>query len=526
MTIDAAVEAARRKDITACLSALLDEWRETRDAALAAFIERVGTLVPAEPIASKGITKNVDERIARATDADVTTIITVVLREIRNIPRLYTAIVKLAAKSEPDPRIASALAELVRTAPFKQTDGALYGDVIEALDAIDDPRYRALILDCWRRVEPRMRHLRKDRKDGEILQRVAASVAARPAPEPYYFTAAIAEINTLLGAKTNAQKKQASDTSALLQAIYDDPLDTSLRLVYADALLEAGDPRGELITLQCNRGDGPVTKRERELLRLHARTWLGAIEPAVLKSGLEYRRGFVGRARECANKQKHEKALASQEWATVEDLDLTFVWGDRGKRFLSDRRWKALRSVWNIRSADLAELARVRDDYPWTMLAVKYADWQSISQITAFPQLAELALNDSIAPAVALRQLVGSPLTRTLRRLRAWIPSERIVIPELVAAWRASGIPELELHDNWTFTGDEDGELMRIAGDHAIVMFQTASPSLRAMTKLVEGLPPGTLRTIEIQPARITEAAWAPFAAALRAHGADVPVKP
>ena len=36
-------------------------------------------------------------------------------------------------------------------------------------------------------------------------------------------------------------------SSALLQQILADPTDETLRLVYADQLLSAGEPRGELI---------------------------------------------------------------------------------------------------------------------------------------------------------------------------------------------------------------------------------------------------------------------------------------
>lgn len=38
---------------------------------------------------------------------------------------------------------------------------------------------------------------------------------------------------------------------ALLQAVLDAPADDEPRLVYADRLIERGDPRGELIVVQC-----------------------------------------------------------------------------------------------------------------------------------------------------------------------------------------------------------------------------------------------------------------------------------
>jgi uncharacterized protein (TIGR02996 family) len=63
--------------------------------------------------------------------------------------------------------------------------------------------------------------------------------------------------------------------TALLAAVHADPDDLETRLVYGDALSEAGDPRGELIALQCHRGSAPAGERERELLASHGNTWLG-----------------------------------------------------------------------------------------------------------------------------------------------------------------------------------------------------------------------------------------------------------
>lgn len=72
--------------------------------------------------------------------------------------------------------------------------------------------------------------------------------------------------------------------------------------VYADCLIEQGDPRGEFIQVQLRlerRGlsadeRGKLRKRERELLAQHARTWLGSLAPS-LEAGqrFKFRRGFL-----------------------------------------------------------------------------------------------------------------------------------------------------------------------------------------------------------------------------------------
>jgi len=81
------------------------------------------------------------------------------------------------------------------------------------------------------------------------------------------------------------------------------PDDDEPRLVYADALMERGDPRGELIRVQCalarhdaSDGDvgdvGRLRSRERALLKAHHATWTATLPRTILTSFL-FRRGFL-----------------------------------------------------------------------------------------------------------------------------------------------------------------------------------------------------------------------------------------
>jgi uncharacterized protein (TIGR02996 family) len=81
-----------------------------------------------------------------------------------------------------------------------------------------------------------------------------------------------------------------------IDAVVANPDDDGPRLVYADWLLERGDPRGELIQLQCRRRrrapDRNAMQRERELLKAHRREWLGPLHEFV-KGKAELVRGFL-----------------------------------------------------------------------------------------------------------------------------------------------------------------------------------------------------------------------------------------
>ena len=79
-------------------------------------------------------------------------------------------------------------------------------------------------------------------------------------------------------------------TDSLLQAVLDDPDDIARRLVYADALQEQGDPRGEFIALHI------AGRPEAELLlKKHRKEWIAFLQPAVSRAGLRFVNGFVER---------------------------------------------------------------------------------------------------------------------------------------------------------------------------------------------------------------------------------------
>lgn len=84
------------------------------------------------------------------------------------------------------------------------------------------------------------------------------------------------------------------DRESFLEAVLAAPEDDAPRLVFADWLMEQGDPRGEFIAVQCRiaRGDRSegLVARERELLRLHGRAWGCPLPQFVV---LRWERGFV-----------------------------------------------------------------------------------------------------------------------------------------------------------------------------------------------------------------------------------------
>lgn len=115
-------------------------------------------------------------------------------------------------------------------------------------------------------------------------------------------------------APAKPKAKNAKQEATFLADILATPADDAPRLVYADWLIEHGDPRGELIQLQCllrrevvgattfnpMKIDDPhpdhlaLGKRESEILKKHAKEWLAPIRQYMY--GWSWQRGFLSRA--------------------------------------------------------------------------------------------------------------------------------------------------------------------------------------------------------------------------------------
>jgi uncharacterized protein (TIGR02996 family) len=519
-----AVSAAERADWSACLSALLARWRDAKVPPLAELIERISPVVAAPPCPPTAA--GIAARVEAASDADIGPILETVLREVRRTPRLYRFVVELADRRAPDPRIAAALAALVARPPFARRDGGLYGDVIAALDRIDDPRFRDVITERWEALWPSASRLRKYRDDVLVLQRVAGSLLGRPVPTADAKLRAM--IAAVEAARATAASRRHTDTRSaaeLLDAIYDDPLDDALRLVYGDALQAAGDPRGELIALQCARGDAPPSRRERELLAAHDRAWLGPIEPIVRKQGLVYRRGFVACAREARERIDHRPLLAAREWRTVEELDVG-EWGDDAVEFLA-QPLPALRGVWGVRVVDLVGGLDRAGPVRWTRLGVRAGGgferevWRALLAGDALPDLTELDLT-SWLPPWSLDDLADSPLGARLATLRLDASGSESYLAEKLAAAQRTGARAIELVPEYAFPATASGPLVRLRGTSLEVGGHGTRIDLRYAASLLERLTPGTITECTLAlpaKARVTPDSQAPFARALAVHG-------
>lgn len=124
------------------------------------------------------------------------------------------------------------------------------------------------------------------------------------------------------GSAARALRRAPLTEQELLDRIYAAERSNEARLVYADWLQERGDPRGEFIALQCRTRRSP---REEELLRLHAKKWLGPLGAVVQLSGLVFERGFPVAGQLAGTVSELRRVAGHPAWATFRKLDVSRV---------------------------------------------------------------------------------------------------------------------------------------------------------------------------------------------------------
>lgn len=358
-----------RADPKDALKELLARWERTRHPAIADAIEILSKAVGGEPIAADSVQEAINAWNVAADRADALTLGPVLTAfPIGLIANGIAQLEHLTGRS--DPRIPHRLLRLLDDPPFRSL-GALgfWKDALRIVEEVRDPRSVSELERQRDRAEaefapPMGRLIRREIQ--ATLERMRGRV---PTPEPNPDAEALLEA---------LEERYQSDKLAeeLLAEVYAQPQDVEARLIYADRLLESGDPRGELIILQCSGGEAPPSKeqrqREKELLAKHGVEWLGDLAPVLLKTGLVYKRGFVD---SCIFKTKNrvqaERLIGHPAWSTVRSITVNSNWNARREidRLLLDPVMMSLREIHGYTSPELFRgLCLSRKERPLTSL--------------------------------------------------------------------------------------------------------------------------------------------------------------
>jgi uncharacterized protein (TIGR02996 family) len=206
----------------------------------------------------------------------------------------------------------------------------------------------------------------------------------------------------------------------LLARVLAEPGDHELRKVLADALVEEGHPRGELIHLQYarleGRGTPEMAEREKLLLERHGPDLLGPLVGAV--GSYEIERGFLRKCDVPWHRQSYniERAVDHPLWSTVEELH------GPAAIYLAPamRSLVSLITPHELGKPAIDVLCGGSIERGLVKLAVTNTLLRDIPielfDSPALPHLRELHLPSIRSPA-DLERLQGTPITRRLERL-------------------------------------------------------------------------------------------------------------
>jgi uncharacterized protein (TIGR02996 family) len=282
-----------------------------------------------------------------------------------------------------DPRTSAVLAGWLADPPWHATGAQpFYKAVFARLEHVADPRAIAKLASAARAVAKLVKGKSMRTWLVERIGRTRDALAARFPDGPPTLTAAerarvkraakLAAIDRSSPAPRSARTKAGAE---LLAAIRANPSDDAARHVYADVLVEQGDPRGEFIVMQLARAGRPPTasetKAELAILAKHVRIWLGELAGVVgplagynLVVGPEpggtqvrFERGFLAGCMISGSPAKVKALLGHAELATVEELTLSGGRGDNTHHaaLLQATPMPALRSL-DV-STELVEIA-------------------------------------------------------------------------------------------------------------------------------------------------------------------------
>lgn len=494
------------------LEALLQRWRDDRAPELAALIERVSSKLPTPKSwrlsATDAASTNLVELLGTLTEGKFADS----LQRIQQLEKLPA-----------DPRVAAALTRLIVTPPFTaQSSREFWSSLYEQLgDRHADPRtlatVRPLVADYLSTFGATKMGEAMQRRAGALVTTLTERFASTPSADVDALLALVPAEKAAEPKKTSKGGKTLED---LLAAVYENPDDDGVREVYADALLELGDPRGEFIVLQFRRHRGETLtpaelKQEAALQKKHVKEWLGPLYDVLYTTHLEFRRGFLHAAQIRPVAKALPAARNHPAWSTLRELNMsTGGTNERGASLVIQPNARHVRVMTAVTFHVLDELAASTDvDRALEVLGISWLPlggdaygpvpsraWAATLTGKAFPKLRELQLGrEAVGSPEAVSGLWSSPLGRRLEvvRLSAWSLDKADAFQFMSHASKRLRV-ELDF-DPLVFGSNGNGTL-------SISAQEPLTGDDYAWTRIVGALDPAIWKTVTIAPGALTDA--------------------
>jgi uncharacterized protein (TIGR02996 family) len=526
--LERARAAARAAQPVEALGALLEAWAVLPLPALAELVTVASTVAPPTATGLRGRKATAIAAWAQLARAPAATEIPALLDGLADVlwadamPRLA-----MIARWPADPRVDVAIVELLETVPYRSTSQPFWRALLALARRITNPALLARLEAADALIETNVSATLGDwlRRHVARLVRELRPVLGRPAGPP---PAILREIAEALGAlaRTAAPRRELAD---LLQSIHDVPGDDARRLVYADALLERGDPRGELIALQCrglaapatrSAGDRAGRRREKQLLDTHGKTWLGELAPVVM-AGYRFERGFLSACRvDSTRVDRIRRVIGHPAWSTVRELDGSALIGlhpiMRSLRVFTfhpnrARRDEELGDAWHELLQGTARPIECLHYTDRDMYGDLDDQLAALGTCTALPALRQLVLGEAYL-GVALPQVLAMPVLRRVEVLGFTLDRYSEFPYALLAAARPV-VPTLRVVSSTVAL-----ELERVDAVYARARLEVAARTAREAAAIIAGLPASVKELRIALHHELARADQIQLAAALRAR--------
>ena len=193
------------------------------------------------------------------------------------------------------------------------------------------------------------------------------------------------------------------DERTLFQTLADDPEDEAARVVFADWLLERGDPMSEFISLQAEHRRKPLdtlrAQRAQDLLIMNWRRWVGPLHRVIHRRSCVFEGGFLRDVEATVPPSDVLAVRDAPQWSTVRALRIGGA---------PDRIGSLLESPWlrNLRLLRCEAAAALRLSTPaFTLDALELTGSEAVQveRLPAWERLSRLTLHEFDAPLAALQ---------------------------------------------------------------------------------------------------------------------------
>ena len=421
----------------------IEAWQRTHDPRVADLVDLLGALESPAPLKRSGRAADLaawNEAEARHDPADFGALVAAAGGGTRD--NVIEQAKKLSAWK--DPRFGAGMLKLIEDPPYVGSKARMMVRAIATeMIAHGDGR---LAVGC-RELAGRYLAIIKGSVGGfvvEQLERVAAAadaviVEALPAADEKRLAALEAKHRDALAQlaeRRNASADAKQSLETLLAAVYAAPDDDGPRIVFADALLELGDDRGEFIHLQLARARGAQTPeqaaREKQIAEARGPS---LAQPLANAGSCELERGFP---EEIVLYKTAKKLLGDPAWATIRSIGALADVAENDAIALLDHPTTAgVRRVATL-GPELAT-AVTRRERPWTHVSLEECERLSPAVLRALPELRFVDLDfDGPPPSDVLAELAAA---KHVEELRIHIEGQNPVELPLPATLR-----ELDIH--------------------------------------------------------------------------------